>query len=79
MSEVSSLIQMRCVPVGVPIGVPVRVLLCPAAVASGADSARPISGIGSLERAGPGDVAFIDSPRYVEALAHTRAGACFTS
>ncbi len=42
-----------------------------------ADTARPIAGIASLDRAGPQDVAFIDSPRFASALVATRAGACF--
>jgi UDP-3-O-[3-hydroxymyristoyl] glucosamine N-acyltransferase len=53
------------------------VALTGAAVEEGADATRSISGISSLDRAGPHDVAFIDSPRFVSALAGTRAGACF--
>lgn len=35
--------------------------------------------VASLEEAGPSDLAYMDNPRYVEALAATRAGACLVS
>ncbi len=45
----------------------------------GADEAaldRPISGVAALDRAGPGDLVFLDNPKYAAALPSTRAGAC---
>lgn len=39
-----------------------------------ADPARPVTGIAPLETAGPGDVAYMDNPKYVETLRRTRAG-----
>jgi len=40
----------------------------------GTDPARPVTGIAPLETAGPGDVAYMDNPKYVETLTRTRAG-----
>ncbi len=64
-----------------PSGLPVAeiAVLTGATIDKGADAARSITGISSLDRAGPHDVAFIDSPRFASALAATRAGACFCS
>ncbi|MCB1523702.1 MAG: UDP-3-O-(3-hydroxymyristoyl)glucosamine N-acyltransferase [Rhodoblastus sp.] len=39
-------------------------------------AARRIKGLAALERAGPRDLSFFDNPRYGDALAATRAGAC---
>jgi UDP-3-O-[3-hydroxymyristoyl] glucosamine N-acyltransferase len=39
------------------------------------DGERRITGMGSLERAGPGDIAFYAGPRHAAALAQTRAAA----
>ncbi len=39
------------------------------------DGTRPISGVASLEEAGPGDVTFLANPRYASKLAASRAGA----
>jgi len=39
-------------------------------------AARRIEGLAALERAGPHDLAYYDNPRYADALASTRAGAC---
>ncbi len=39
---------------------------------------RQIRGVGPLTDAGPSDLAFFDSPRYVEAFRASRAGACIT-
>jgi UDP-3-O-[3-hydroxymyristoyl] glucosamine N-acyltransferase len=47
----------------------------PAAEAAG----LRICGAAPLESAGPADIAYMDNPRYGEALAATRAGACFVS
>jgi hypothetical protein len=37
---------------------------------------RIINHIASLDAAGPGDLAFLDNPKYVDDLAVTHAGAC---
>ena len=50
-----------------------------AAVPDGVDPNTEISGIGPLESAGPGDLAYMDNAKYVEALAATRAGVCLVS
>jgi UDP-3-O-[3-hydroxymyristoyl] glucosamine N-acyltransferase len=43
------------------------------------DGERLIGGIGPLERAGSGDLSFLDNKSYVDAFRATRAGACFVS
>lgn len=49
-------------------------------VGRGADTAdRVVSGIATLEEAGPGDVAFMDGARHVPELEQSHAGACFIS
>ena len=48
-----------------------------ASPARGSDTARRIAGVAALVAAGPEDVTFFDNARYGEALATTRAGACF--
>jgi UDP-3-O-[3-hydroxymyristoyl] glucosamine N-acyltransferase len=40
------------------------------------DLSRRISDVAPLDRAGPGDLTFLDNPKYVDELATTRAGAC---
>jgi UDP-3-O-[3-hydroxymyristoyl] glucosamine N-acyltransferase len=45
--------------------------------AAGSDTTRRIAGAAALAAAGPHDVTFFDHARYGEALAATRAGACF--
>ena len=45
---------------------------------SGADFERRITGVSALDRALPGDLAFLDKPKYAEQLAASRAGACLT-
>src|SRR5262249_35590065 len=37
---------------------------------------RRIDNIAPLDAAGPRDVTFLDKPKYLDALANTRAGAC---
>ena len=39
------------------------------------DSQQSITGVSSLKSAGPGDLVFVDSPRYLEDLKASRAGA----
>jgi UDP-3-O-[3-hydroxymyristoyl] glucosamine N-acyltransferase len=41
------------------------------------DLARGITGIAPLDSAGPADIAFYDSPRFLDDLKRTAAGACF--
>ena len=36
---------------------------------------KDISGVATLEEAGPGDISFLANPKYIPQLAHTRAGA----
>ncbi len=40
------------------------------------DGDQLITGIGPLEAAGPGDLTFLDNPKYLKFLAETRASAC---
>jgi len=46
---------------------------------AGADLDRRISAIAPLDRAGPSDLAFLDSPKYAQQAAVTVAGACLTT
>jgi UDP-3-O-[3-hydroxymyristoyl] glucosamine N-acyltransferase len=46
---------------------------------AGADEGALIFAAAPLETAGPGDLAYMDSAKYADALAATRAGACFVS
>ena len=50
-----------------------------AAPYAAADLARRIDNIAPLDRAGPGDVAFLDNAKYAGELAATRAGACLVT
>ena len=43
----------------------------------GADLSLAISGVGPLDAAGPGDMTFLDNPKYADQLAGTRASAVF--
>jgi UDP-3-O-[3-hydroxymyristoyl] glucosamine N-acyltransferase len=45
----------------------------------GADLDRRISGVGPLDRATPGDLSFLDNPKYVQQADATVAGACLTT
>src|SRR5258708_4263014 len=40
---------------------------------------RRISGVAPLDTATPGDLAFLDNPRYLDQIASTRAGACLVA
>jgi UDP-3-O-[3-hydroxymyristoyl] glucosamine N-acyltransferase len=53
--------------------------LVQAPIPTGADAARVIRGASPIEYAGPSDIAYMDNPRYAEALASTRAAACFVA
>jgi UDP-3-O-[3-hydroxymyristoyl] glucosamine N-acyltransferase len=46
---------------------------------AGADLDRRISAIAPLDRAGPSDLAFLESPKYAQQAATTVAGACLTT
>ena len=46
-------------------------------VAAGPD--RPLTGVAALADAGPGDLSFLDNPKYVGQLAATRAAACLVT
>jgi UDP-3-O-[3-hydroxymyristoyl] glucosamine N-acyltransferase len=50
-----------------------------AVLAPGADARLRIGNIAALDRAGPGDLAFLDSVKYAGQLRETRASACLTS
>ena len=43
----------------------------------GADLSLVITGVGPLDTAGPGDMTFLDNPKYADQLASTRASAVF--
>ncbi len=45
----------------------------------GAPMDRRIEGAAALETAGPSDLAYMDNPKYTEALAATKAGLCLVS
>ena len=40
---------------------------------------RVVMDVAALDRAGPSDLSFLDSPKYVGELARTRAGVCLTT
>ena len=46
---------------------------------SGVDGGRRITGIASLDRAGPNDLGFLDNARYAGQAATTNAGICLTA
>jgi UDP-3-O-[3-hydroxymyristoyl] glucosamine N-acyltransferase len=48
---------------------------CGATLAAGADAGRVVRDVASLDQAGPGDLTFLDNPRYLDALKRTQAGA----
>jgi len=47
-----------------------------AKVAESVDLALPIQGVAPLDQARPGDLVFLDNPKYADQLALTRASAC---
>jgi UDP-3-O-[3-hydroxymyristoyl] glucosamine N-acyltransferase len=49
------------------------------AVAQGNPGERRISGIAPLDRAGPGELSFMQNPKYAHAFAATHAGLCLTT
>ena len=50
-----------------------------ASLPDGVAGDTPITGVAALDLAAPGDLAFLDNPKYVTALATTRASACLLS
>lgn len=50
-----------------------------ASLPAGVDAARRVEGAAALETAGPSDLAYMDNPKYAEALAATKAGLCLVS
>ncbi|QQG35341.1 MAG: UDP-3-O-(3-hydroxymyristoyl)glucosamine N-acyltransferase [Micavibrio aeruginosavorus] len=50
-----------------------------AALGSGSDSGRMIEDVAPLDKAGPEHVSFLDNPKYRDAFAATKAGACIVS
>ena len=49
------------------------------ALGEGVDPTRTITGVASLERAGPSDISYMDGARFVPQLRDTRAGVCLVS
>jgi UDP-3-O-[3-hydroxymyristoyl] glucosamine N-acyltransferase len=64
-----------------PPGLSVREIaeLTGASPRPGAPLERRVSDVAALDRAGPADLAFLDSPRYAEELPASRAGICLVS
>src|SRR5271166_2370674 len=52
---------------------------CGASLASEADRGRIITDVAALDQAGPGDLTFLDNPKYLEELRSTRAGAALVT
>lgn len=50
-----------------------------ATLPEGVDPTRPVTGAAALENAGPADIAYMDNPKYTDALAATGAGLCLVS
>ncbi|MFT0891419.1 UDP-3-O-(3-hydroxymyristoyl)glucosamine N-acyltransferase [Pseudochelatococcus sp. G4_1912] len=66
-------------PGGGPVTLDEIAALAGIALPAGVDGARMFASVATLESAGPGDLAYMDNPRYSEALAVTKAGACLVS
>jgi len=60
-----------------PISLAEIVSLTGAEIAGGADESRTVDGAKPLDRAGPRDLSFFDSPRFLDAFLATAAGVCF--
>ena len=45
----------------------------------GAALERRVAGLATLDRAGPGDLAFLQNPKHAVLFATTRAGICLTT
>lgn len=48
-----------------------------AAIAPGVDPSYLVEGVAPLETAGPGEISFLDNPKYAAAFEKTKAAACF--
>ena len=61
-----------------PAGLTVRAIavLTGAQARAGARLDHVVTDVASLDRAGPSDLAFLDTPKYADALASTHAGVC---
>jgi UDP-3-O-[3-hydroxymyristoyl] glucosamine N-acyltransferase len=71
--------SLRFTPAASPLSLDEIVALSGATLTSRPRPDIKISNIAALDRAGPGDLAFIDSVKYSDQLRHTRASACLTS
>lgn len=60
-----------------PISLAEIATLTGAEIAGGADASRTVDNIKPLDRAGPRDLSFFDSARFLDAFRTTAAGACF--
>ena len=69
----------KFVPDVAPLSLAEIAELTGAVLSPGADAGLRIGNIAALDRAGPGDLAFIDSVKYAGQLRETRAGACLAS
>jgi UDP-3-O-[3-hydroxymyristoyl] glucosamine N-acyltransferase len=49
---------------------------CGARLADPAKAAQTVDDVATLDQAGPGQLSFLDNPKYKDALAQTKAGAC---
>jgi UDP-3-O-[3-hydroxymyristoyl] glucosamine N-acyltransferase len=52
---------------------------CSATLADGADPGRVVRDVAALDQAGPGELTFLDNPRYLDALKRTRAAAALVA
>jgi UDP-3-O-[3-hydroxymyristoyl] glucosamine N-acyltransferase len=52
---------------------------CGAALANEADRTRVVGDVAALDQAGPGDLTFLDNPRYLDAFRATRAAAALVA
>ena len=52
---------------------------CGATLAAGADGSRIVHDVAALDQAGPGDLTFLDNPRYLDAFRSTRAAAALVA
>jgi UDP-3-O-[3-hydroxymyristoyl] glucosamine N-acyltransferase len=66
-------------PRAAPLSLAEIAQLAGVALPDGADGDTPIVDAAPLETAGPGELAYMDNAKYAEAIAATRAGACFVS
>lgn len=64
-------------PAPQPLTVAAVAELTGARLANAVDPARTISGVGTLNSAGPAEASFVEGRAYLAELAATRAGACF--